>query len=170
MSAQFDPSLTWDDFADVRNRWPGKLLIKGCLSADDAGRAVNAGADGVHLSNHGGRQLDRSIPPLELLPAVRKAVGEECLVVVDSGIRHGADIAIALALGADLAAVGRAYLYGLMVAGEAGVDHALRLLFAQLRRTLQLLGTPSIAGLHARGRRALARRSGGDGGPIWGPA
>jgi L-lactate dehydrogenase (cytochrome) len=158
MTAQFDPSVTWDDFADVRTRWPGKLLIKGCLGAEDAVRAVNAGADGVHLSNHGGRQLDRSVPPLELLPIVRKAVGEERVVVVDSGIRDGADVAIALALGADAAAIGRAYLYGLMVGGEAGVDHALGLLSAQLRRTLQLLGTPSIADLRALGDSALVRR------------
>jgi L-lactate dehydrogenase (cytochrome) len=158
MTALFDPSVTWDDFADVRSRWPGKLLIKGCLGAEDAVLAVSAGADGVHLSNHGGRQLDRAVPPLELLPTVRKAIGDESVIVVDSGIRDGADVAIALALGADAAAIGRAYLYGLMVGGEAGVEHAIRLLSAQLRRTLQLLGTRSIADLRARGSSALVRR------------
>jgi L-lactate dehydrogenase (cytochrome) len=153
----FDPSITWDDIADLRARWPGKLVIKGPLGAADARRAVEAGADGVQLSNHGGRQLDRTVAPIGLVPEVREAVGPDIAVLVDSGVRHGADIATAIALGADAAAVGRAYLYGLMAAGEPGVDKALALLTAQFRRTLQLLGITSVAELRKHGPELLVR-------------
>jgi len=153
----FDPSLSWDDIAWLRERWPGKLIIKGPLGAADARRAVEAGADGLQLSNHGGRQLDRTVPPIDLLPAVREAVGPDVAVLVDSGVRHGADIATAVALGADAAAIGRAYLYGLMAAGEPGVDKALAMLAAQFRRTLQLLGMTSVAELRKHGPELLTR-------------
>ena len=155
MTAQFDPSLTWDDLAEVRRRWPGELLVKGCLGVGDSRRAIEAGADGVHLSNHGGRQLDRAVAPIDLVRPVRDALGAGPAVIVDSGVRHGSDVAVALALGADAAAVGRAYLYGLMAAGETGVDRALELLRTQFSRTLQLLGTPSVAALRARGSDAI---------------
>ncbi len=151
ITSLFDPSLTWDDIDDVRARWPGPLLIKGPLGPADAVRAASAGADGIHLSNHGGRQLDRCIPPVELIRPVREAVGEHITLVADSGIRHGADIAVAIARGADLCMVGRGYLYGLGAAGQAGVEHATDLLAAQLRRTLQLLGAASIAELRRCG-------------------
>jgi L-lactate dehydrogenase (cytochrome) len=153
----FDPSITWDDIAALRQRWPRKLVIKGPLGPADARRAVAAGADGLQLSNHGGRQLDRTVAPIDLLPAVREAVGPDVTVLVDSGIRHGADIATAVALGADAAAIGRAYLYGLMTAGESGVDRALSLLAAQFRRTMQLLGVTSVAGLRKDGPELLTR-------------
>jgi L-lactate dehydrogenase (cytochrome) len=153
----FDPGITWDDIAMLRERWPGRLIIKGPLGADDARRAVEAGADGVQLSNHGGRQLDRTVAPIDLVPAVREAVGPDIAVLVDSGVRHGADIVTAVALGADAAAIGRAYLYGLMVAGEPGVDKALSLLTAQFRRTLQLLGVSSVAELRKHGPELLVR-------------
>ena len=153
----FRSGITWDDIADLRERWPGKLVIKGPLGAADARRAVEAGADGVQLSNHGGRQLDRAIAPVDLLPAVRDAVGEDLAVLIDSGVRHGADIATAIALGADAAAIGRAYLYGLMVAGEPGVDKALDLLAEQFRRTMQLLGVTSVAELRKHGPELLVR-------------
>jgi L-lactate dehydrogenase (cytochrome) len=153
----FDPSITWDDIADLRARWPGKLVIKGPLGTADARRAVEAGADGVQLSNHGGRQLDRTVAPIDLVPEVREAVGPDITVLVDSGVRHGADIATAIALGADAAAIGRAYLYGLMTAGEPGVDKALALLTAQFRRTLQLLGITSVAELRKHGPELLLR-------------
>lgn len=153
----FDPSITWDDIAALRARWPGRLIIKGPLGAADARRAVETGADGVQLSNHGGRQLDRSAAPLDLLPAVREAVGPDITVLVDSGVRHGADIATAVALGADAAAIGRAYLYGLMAAGEPGADKALAILASQFRRTLQLLGVTSVAGLRKHGPELLVR-------------
>jgi L-lactate dehydrogenase (cytochrome) len=153
----FHSGITWDDMADLRERWTGKLVIKGPLGAADARRAVEAGADGLQLSNHGGRQLDRAIAPIDLLPTVRDAVGGDLAVLVDSGVRHGADIATAIALGADAAAVGRAYLYGLMVAGEPGVDKALDLLAEQFRRTLQLLGVTSATELRKHGPELLVR-------------
>jgi L-lactate dehydrogenase (cytochrome) len=153
----FNPAITWDDIAELRARWPGRLVIKGPLGPADAARAVAAGADGVQLSNHGGRQLDRTVPPVELIAAVRDAVGPDVTVLVDSGIRHGADIAVALALGADACAIGRAYLYGLMAGGEAGVDKALDVLAAQFKRTMQLLGVRTVAELRESGRELLAK-------------
>jgi L-lactate dehydrogenase (cytochrome) len=160
VTAQFDPSLTWEDVASLREQWPGSLVVKGALSPEGARAAVAAGADGLHLSNHGGRQLDRAVPPVDLLPEVRDAVGEETTIIVDSGIRHGTDIAIAVALGADAAGIGRAYLYGLMVGGEAGVQRALALLGAEFKRTMQLLGAVSVAELRLAGAGLLRRRGG----------
>jgi L-lactate dehydrogenase (cytochrome) len=156
-AALFNPAIGWDDIAALRERWPGRLVIKGPLGAADARRAAAAGADGLQLSNHGGRQLDRAVAPIDLLPTVRDAVGQDLTVLVDSGVRHGADIATALALGADAVAIGRAYLYGLMAAGEPGVDKALDLLAEQFRRTLQLLGITSAAELRERGPDLLIR-------------
>lgn len=153
----FDPAVSWDDIAALRERWPGKLIIKGPLGPADARRAVAAGADGLQLSSHGGRQLDRTAAPLDLLPPVREAAGPGITLLVDSGVRHGADIVTAVALGADAAAVGRAYLYGLMAAGEPGVGQALALLAAQFRRTLQLLGVTSVAELRKHGPELLTR-------------
>jgi L-lactate dehydrogenase (cytochrome) len=154
-SAKFSPTIGWDDIAELRERWPGKLVLKGPLSPADALRAVSAGVDGFQLSNHGGRQLDRVVPPVELIAPVRDAVGPEVTVLLDSGVRHGADIAVALALGADGCAIGRAYLYGLMAGGEAGVDRALDILATQFTRTLQLLGVRSVSELRAEGRELL---------------
>src|SRR5580700_10144775 len=153
--ALFNPGIDWDDIAELRARWPGKLVIKGPLGPADARLAVSAGADGLQLSNHGGRQLDRAVPPVDLIAAVRAAVGPEVSVLVDSGIRHGSDIAVALALGADACAIGRAYLYGLMAGGEAGVNKALDILTAQFKRTMQLLGVSSVAELRSLGRELL---------------
>jgi L-lactate dehydrogenase (cytochrome) len=154
---QFSPSITWDDIARVRERWPGKLIIKGTLGAAEARRAVEAGVDGVQLSNHGGRQLDRAVAPIDLVPEIREAVGPEFTVLVDSGIRHGADLAVAVALGADAGLIGRAYLYGLMAGGEAGVDRVLELLAGQFTRTMQLLGVTSVAELRKHGHELLTR-------------
>ena len=151
----FNPTVSWDDIAALRSRWPGKLVIKGPLSAADATRAVEVGADGLQLSNHGGRQLDRTVPSVDLIPRVRDAVGPDVAVVVDSGVRHGADIAVALALGADACAIGRAYLYGLMAGGEPGVDKVIDILTDQFIRTLHLMGISSVAELHASGRDLL---------------
>ncbi|HTX26856.1 MAG TPA: alpha-hydroxy acid oxidase [Streptosporangiaceae bacterium] len=153
--ALFNPAITWDDIADLRARWPGRLVIKGPLGPADCLRAVSVGADGVQLSNHGGRQLDRAVPPVNTIAAVREAVGPDVSVLVDSGVRHGSDIAVALALGADACAIGRVYLYGLMAGGEPGVDRALDLLTAQFKRTMQLLGVRSVAELRERGRELL---------------
>jgi L-lactate dehydrogenase (cytochrome) len=151
----FNPAITWDDIADLRARWPGRLVVKGPLGPADAARAVSVGADGVQLSNHGGRQLDRAVPPVNTIAGVREAVGPDVAVLVDSGIRHGSDIAVALALGADACAIGRAYLYGLMAGGEAGVNKALDLLTAQFKRTMQLLGVGSVTDLRDAGRELL---------------
>jgi len=151
----FNPAASWDDIAMLRDRWPGKLMLKGPMSPSDARRAVSLGVDGLQLSNHGGRQLDRAIAPVDLIAPVREAVGPEVSLVVDSGVRHGSDIAVALALGADACSIGRAYLYGLMAGGEAGVDKAIDILTEQFNRTLHLLGMRSAAELRAHGRELL---------------
>lgn len=160
IGAQFDPAVTWADLARLRAVWPGKLLLKGPVGPADAVRARELGVDGVHLSNHGGRQLDRTVAPAELIAPVRQAVGEDFAVVVDSGIRHGADIAVAVALGADLAMVGRPYLWALAAAGEPGVARLAELLVGQFRRTLALLGVASTAELRRRGPQLLDRGTG----------
>jgi L-lactate dehydrogenase (cytochrome) len=151
----FNPAASWDDIAMLRDRWPGKLVLKGPLSPSDARRAVSLGVDGLQLSNHGGRQLDRAVAPIDLVEPVREAVGPDVALVVDSGVRHGSDIAVALALGADACSIGRAYLYGLMAGGEPGVDRALDILAEQFRRTLHLLGVRSAAELRETGRELL---------------
>ncbi|GIF73378.1 alpha-hydroxy acid oxidase [Asanoa siamensis] len=136
----FDPRATIADLEWLRDTWKGPLIVKGIQSAADAVRVVDAGADAVVVSNHGGRQLDRAPTPLEELPAVAAAVGGRAEVYVDGGVLTGADVAAAVGLGARACLVGRAYLYGLMAGGEAGVTRALDLLRADLRRTLALLG------------------------------
>jgi L-lactate dehydrogenase (cytochrome) len=157
MSQLYDPVLTWDDMAEVRSWWKGPMLIKGWVGPDDARVARSIGFDGVHLSNHGGRQLDRTMPTIDLVAPLREALGDDATLVVDSGVRHGADIAIAVALGADMCGVGRPYLYGLSVAGERGVLHTVDLLLQQLRTTLHLAGVGSPAELRRR-RDELLRR------------
>ena len=156
----FDADLNWSDISDLRSRWAGKLLLKGPVGPADARRAAELGVDGVQLSNHGGRQLDRTVAPVDLIAPVREAVGPAFTVLVDSGVRHGADAAVALALGADAAVLGRAYLYGLMVGGEAGVDRVLDLLSAQFRSTMQFLGVTSVAELRKHGRDLITRAAG----------
>ncbi|MEV4472569.1 alpha-hydroxy acid oxidase [Nonomuraea sp. NPDC049504] len=143
----FDPSVTFADLEWIRSAWQGRLLVKGVQRADDAKELAALGVDGVVVSNHGGRQLDRSATPLELLPAVVAAAGDRTEVFLDGGVRSGADVAAAVALGARACFVGRAYLYGLMAGGEAGVDRVLALLRAELVRTLQLLGAGGVEGL-----------------------
>lgn len=143
----FEPALTMDDVRWLRSVWPGSLVIKGIQSAADAVRVVDAGADGVLLSSHGGRQLERAPVPLELIPSVVSAVGGRAQILVDTGIMNGADIVAALALGADAALVGRAYLYGLMAGGRRGVARAVEILAAEVVRTMQLLGVTSVGEL-----------------------
>jgi isopentenyl diphosphate isomerase/L-lactate dehydrogenase-like FMN-dependent dehydrogenase len=143
----FDPSLDWDDLARFREQWRGKLLLKGVLRADDAERATRLGVDGLILSNHGGRQLDAAISGMEALPEVVAAVGRQVAVMVDGGVRRGADIARAVALGAAGVMLGRAPLYGLAAGGEAGAAHALAILRDELDRTLALTGCRSVADL-----------------------
>jgi L-lactate dehydrogenase (cytochrome) len=143
IARMFDPTVTIDDFRWLRDRWRTKLVVKGVQSVEDARVLADLGADAIVVSNHGGRQLDRTRPPLELLPDVVEAVGDRCEVLVDTGVRSGADLVAARALGASAAMVGRAYLYGLMAAGEPGVDRALDILRTEFTRTMQLLGVLS---------------------------
>jgi L-lactate dehydrogenase (cytochrome) len=157
VTSLFDPGLNWDDIDTIRALWPGRLLLKGPLGPDDAARAAVAGVDGIHLSNHGGRQLDRCVPAIDLVRPVREAVGSDVTIVVDSGIRHGADVAVAIARGADLCMIGRGYLYGLAAAGQPGVEHVIDLLTGQLRRTMQLLGVTSLAQLREHGDDLVVR-------------
>ena len=153
----FNPAITWDDIAELRSRWSGPLVVKGPLGPSDARHAVSVGADGVQLSNHGGRQLDRTVPPVHTIAAIRDEVGPDVAVLMDSGVRHGSDIAVAVALGADACAIGRAYLYGLMAGGQAGVDKALDILAEQFKRTMQLLGVRSVAELRSLGSSLLVK-------------
>ncbi len=140
----FDPALTMADVEWLRSTWPGKLVVKGIQSVADAVRVADAGADAVLLSNHGGRQLDRAPVPIELVTPVREALDGRAEVLVDTGITHGADVLAAIALGAQAALVGRAYLYGLMAGGEAGVTKSVSILTGEMTRTLQLMGLNSV--------------------------
>ncbi|WP_242886878.1 lactate 2-monooxygenase [Actinomadura litoris] len=135
-----NPSLTWDDLAFLREHWDGPIALKGIQHPDDARRAVDAGMDGVIVSNHGGRQVDGAVAALDALPAVVAAVGGRASVLFDSGVRTGADVVKALALGARAVLVGRPYAYGLALGGQAGVQHVLRCLQAELELTLALSG------------------------------
>ncbi|MBV9199710.1 MAG: alpha-hydroxy-acid oxidizing protein [Alphaproteobacteria bacterium] len=148
--AQMDRALTWDTVARIRESWPRKLIIKGLLTVEDCVRAAEIGADAVAISNHGGRQLDWAVAPLDLLPAVRRAVGERLTILVDGAMRRGTDVIKALALGADAVFVGRAVLYGVASAGQDGARRALDILRQELLRDLGLLGVPSVAELSPR--------------------
>lgn len=140
----FDPSVTFEEIAWLREHWDGPLTIKGLQTAEDARKAIDHGADALVISNHGSRQLDRSPTPLLELPKIREAVGDDVEVYIDGGILSGADVAAAVAAGATAVMVGRLYLYGLMAGGGPGVDRALTIVMDELRRTLQLLGVSSI--------------------------
>jgi L-lactate dehydrogenase (cytochrome) len=144
IATQFDASANWRDVEWVRSRWPGKLILKGVLDAEDARLAAAAGADAIVVSNHGGRQLDGAPSSISVLSEIVEAVGGRCEVMFDSGVRSGQDIAKALALGARGALIGKAFLYGLSAAGEAGVTKALEIMRNELRVTLALTGTASI--------------------------
>ena len=143
----FDPAITGADIAWLRGIWPGKLVLKGVQSLEDAVIAVDLGVDAVILSNHGGRQIDRGNVPLELLPRVVDEVGDRIEVYIDGGISSGADIVAALAFGARGALIGRAYLYGLMAGGEDGVRRVVSILAKEVKTTMQLLGVTSVGEL-----------------------
>ena len=145
--AMFDASVAWDDLQWFRDVWPHQLIVKGVQRVDDAARLAGYGVDAVVLSNHGGRQLDRAVTPLELLPEVVREVGSSMEVMLDTGVRNGADVVAAVAMGASAVLVGRPYLYGLMAGGEAGVQRVVDLFKGDVRRTLALLGVTSIAEL-----------------------
>ncbi|MBI4195020.1 MAG: alpha-hydroxy-acid oxidizing protein [Betaproteobacteria bacterium] len=140
-------SLNWDDLRDLRRMWPGKLLVKGILHPQDAILAAECGADGVIVSNHGGRNLDGAISPIEALPEVVDAVAKRITVLVDSGFRRGSDVVKALALGAHAVQVGRATLYGIAAGGQAGAARALAIFRDEIDRVLGLLGCRSVAEL-----------------------
>jgi L-lactate dehydrogenase (cytochrome) len=144
LSTMFDPSLTFDDLEWIKARWPGKLVVKGIQTLDDARAVVERGVDGIVLSNHGGRQLDRAPVPFHLLPAVARDLGKHTEILLDTGIMSGADIVAAIALGARCTLIGRAYLYGLMAGGEAGVTRAIEILQQGVIRTMGLLGVTCL--------------------------
>jgi L-lactate dehydrogenase (cytochrome) len=143
----FDPALTMSDLAWLREIWTGPLVVKGITTVEDARAVVDAGADAVVVSNHGGRQLDRAPTPLERLPRVVDAVADRAEVYVDGGILSGGDVVAAVALGARAALVGRAYLYGLMAGGGRGVQRAAEILAKEISGTLALLGVTSVVDL-----------------------
>jgi L-lactate dehydrogenase (cytochrome) len=147
LDTMFDPTITYDDLQWITRQWPGRIIVKGVQSLEDARRLAAVGVDAITLSNHGGRQLDRAPIPFHLLPAVVREVGRDVEVHLDTGIMNGADIVASLALGARFTLVGRAYLYGLMAGGRRGVDRTIAILTDQIRRTMKLLGVRSVAEL-----------------------
>lgn len=148
-------SLTWDDVAWIRDKWAGKLYLKGVLRPEDASKAADLGFDGVVVSNHGGRQLDRAIATLDALPDIVAAVGDRVEVLLDGGLRRGTDIVTALCLGADAVMIGRPYIYGLAAQGQQGVTGVLDILYDELQRAMVLLGAQRISDL---GPELLSRR------------
>jgi len=144
LDSAMDPSINFDDLQIIRDMWPGKLVVKGVQNLADSRRLADLGVDGIVLSNHGGRQLDRAPIPFHLLPNVVREVGKDTEVIVDTGIMNGADIVASIALGAKFTLIGRAYLYGLMAGGRAGVDRTIAILSDQIIRTMKLLEVASI--------------------------
>jgi len=147
LNAAMDPTISFDDLAIVRELFPGKIVIKGVQNVADSKKLVDLGVDGIVLSNHGGRQLDRAPIPFHLLPKVVREVGKDTEIAIDTGIMSGADIVASIALGAKFTLVGRAYLYGLMAGGREGVDRMIYILRDQIERTMKLLGVQSLAEL-----------------------
>jgi isopentenyl diphosphate isomerase/L-lactate dehydrogenase-like FMN-dependent dehydrogenase len=158
VNAQFDPSLDWDDLAELRKQWTGPLMLKGVMSAEDARRAIDYGVEGIVVSNHGGRQLDSLPASIEVLPEIADAVGDQIEVLFDGGIRRGSDIVKAIALGAKACLIGRPYLYGLGAGGQAGAEKAITILQSEIARALALLGRPSLASLDRSALRASNER------------
>ncbi|XVV10514.1 alpha-hydroxy acid oxidase [Actinoplanes sp. CA-131856] len=148
LDAAMDPTISYEDLRVIREMWPHKLAVKGVQTVEDARKLADFGVDGIVLSNHGGRQLDRAPIPFHLLPSVVREVGNDVEVSVDTGIMNGADIVAAIALGAKFTFIGRAYLYGLMAGGRAGVDRTIQILTEQIVRTMKLLGAHSLAELN----------------------
>jgi L-lactate dehydrogenase (cytochrome) len=145
ISAQFDPSVSWKDVEWVRHRWPGKLILKGILDAEDARLACAAGADAIVVSNHGGRQLDGAPSTISVLPEIADAVQGRCEVLLDGGVQSGQDVLKALALGARGCLIGKAYLYGLAAMGSEGVTKALEIIRSEMGVSLALTGRTSVA-------------------------
>lgn len=150
LDTMFDPTVTYQDLTWIRSQWPGKVVVKGVQSLDDATQLARAGVDAIVLSNHGGRQLDRAPVPFHLLPHVAAELGNDLEIHLDTGIMSGADIVAAVALGARFTLVGRAYLYGLMAVGRTGVDRMIQILREDISRTLRLLGVSTLEELEPR--------------------
>ena len=150
LNSAMDPSIDVEDLQEIRSRWPGKLVVKGVQTVEDARTLATLGVDGIVLSNHGGRQLDRAPVPFQLLPEVVREVGGEVEIIVDTGIMNGADVVASLALGANFTMIGRAYLYGLMAGGRRGVDRAVAILSEEVARTMKLLQVNEVAELEPR--------------------
>ena len=146
-----DASSGWAELESLRQAWPGKIVLKGCVNPNDVARAAQIGLDAVQLSNHGGRQLDHMLSPMDVLQESRQRVGDAIEIYVDSGIRRGSDVLKALALGADACAIGRPYLYGLVAAGSPGVSGIISIFSEELRRNMTLVGVSNITELKARG-------------------
>ncbi len=151
LAREVDSSLQWSDLAWLRERWPGRLVLKGIMAPDDARRAIDHGMDAIVVSNHGGRQLDGAASTIAALPEIAAAVGSQIEILLDSGIRRGSDIVKAVALGANGVLIGRAFMYGLSAHGEAGAVAAIRLLAAEMDITMAFMGVRSIAELRAGG-------------------
>jgi L-lactate dehydrogenase (cytochrome) len=149
----FDSSVTFDDLDWIRTAWPGRVVIKGVQSLEDANVLADLGVDAMVLSNHGGRQVDLGTVPLELLPRVAERVGDRVEVLLDGGVMSGADVVAAVGLGARAVLVGRAYLYGLMAGGEAGVRRVLEILGKEIVTTMQLIGASNLEEVAASGVR-----------------
>ncbi len=158
LGKEMDSRLTWEDLKWLREKWRGKLVIKGILNAEDARRAADVGADAIVVSNHGGRQLDCSPSTIAVLPEIAEAVGNELDVLLDSGIRRGAQIVKALALGAKGVLLGRAYAYGLGAGGQEGVSQVIKALTVEIDTTIGHMGVTSIDQLRAEGKSLLRRR------------
>ena len=164
LDSAMDPSINFEDLKIIRALWPGKFVVKGVQNLEDSQRLADLGVDGIVLSNHGGRQLDRAPIPFHLLPRVAREVGKDTEVMVDTGIMNGADIVASIALGAKFTLIGRAYLYGLMAGGRAGVDRTIAILSDQIVRTMKLLEVASIEELtpaHVTQLERLAPRAAG---------
>lgn len=149
LGANFDPSISWKDLQWIREFWSGSMVIKGILDAEDAREAVRFGADGIIVSNHGGRQLDGVLSSIRALPAIADAVKGQTKILIDGGIRNGLDVVRALALGADATMIGRAYIYALAAAGGAGVENLLALMEKEMRVAMTLTGARTIADINA---------------------
>lgn len=147
INGMFDPTLSLEDLEWIRSAWKGQLFVKGVLTAEDTRRSLDAGADGLVVSNHGGRQLDRAPVSLKALPGVRAEAGPDVPIILDSGITTGEDIVAALALGADFTLIGRAYLYGLMAGGQEGVARVIELLAQEVRVVMTLMGVATTKDL-----------------------
>ncbi|KIC57902.1 alpha-hydroxy acid oxidase [Microbacterium hominis] len=150
LNAAMDPTISYDDLDVIRSLWPGKIVVKGVQNVEDSKRLIDRGVDGIILSNHGGRQLDRAPIPFHLLPEVVREVGKDATVMIDTGIMNGADIVAAVAMGAKFTLIGRAYLYGLMAGGRQGVDRTIEILRTEIERTMKLLGVSTLAELEPR--------------------